>query len=398
MEAVIISFLYFLFDRELSFTLHSEELISVHVFLSELFTVLMCSYVLFFTKKRKKFLYYSIIIFLPFFAMLISAYFKEGDYWVILGWFYPILGMLSLLLIKCVNREKTIYFIRVIANLYLLLLVVNFVFLVFYPDCFLSDKGGGDAYFLGLENQIGYPILKGLCFILLDYFFTKGKMRLYVYLIIHVCTLLIIFSGSNLIGLFCMLLFLFCYPFKEIVSSISLNKILIVIVSMYIVVFVFGNLSSLLKLDISQYIIVDVLGKDDTLSGRTAIWDMAIHDFFDDPLLGHGAQADTNVFYFPSKNSRGVYLSAHNQVLQSLYECGLLQFIFMIPLIRVFGQSLKKSERFVDLSFKSTFICTFIMYMGEAPGLNKIFYIMVIAIVISNVFKRNLSKNVKPYI
>ena len=85
----------------------------------------------------------------------------------------------------------------------------------------------------------------------------------------HVSTILIIFSGSNVVGLVCMLLFLIPNVIQRKIASLSLNTLLLVFVSLFVFVILFGNLMIILESPLVSYVIEDLLGKNLTLTNRT---------------------------------------------------------------------------------------------------------------------------------
>ena len=67
-------------------------------------------------------------------------------------------------------------------------------------------------------------------------------------------------------------------------------------------------------------------------------------------------------------------MSAHNQILQSLYETGILFFVSLVPLFNELNKSLKSSVPFFSF---------LVMYMAEAPGMDKILNLVVFGLLVS---------------
>lgn len=381
MRAFFIIFLYFLFDREIYQILHSDTLLSIYAFLSKCFAIFVILKVLIgqLNKKTLKIVGY---ISLVFFSMLISTLIKDGDVRRVIMIMYPILGMGGLVLWQCSTLKKTKFFIRIIARFYFLLVIINFLFLLIYPSFFTNSFASGETYFLGIENQIGYPMMKGLLFMLLDSFLRQEKSLLYIYVAMHIVTILIIFSGSNVVGLACMLLFIIPGIVQRKMTCYSLSVLLLWFAVLFVFVILLGNLNAVLGSSLISYIIEDVLGKNITLTNRTVIWDIVIGGFLESPIIGNGVRDTMNLFYISEQYTRG-YMSAHNQILQTLYESGILFFVSLIPLINALNKSLKNTLPFVEIVIKGC-ICSFlIMYMAEAPGVDKIMNLFVVGLLVS---------------
>ena len=194
----------------------------------------------------------------------------------------------------------------------------------------------------------------------------------------HVSTILIIFSGSNVVGLVCMLLFLIPNVIQRKIASLSLNTLLLVFVSL----FVFGNLMIILESPLVSYVIEDLLGKNLTLTNRTLIWGMVVDGFLNSPIIGNGVRETTSLFYISEQYTKG-YMSAHNQILQSLYETGILFFVSLVPLFNELNKSLKSSVPFFSLIVKGSIFSFLVMYMAEAPGMDKILNLVVFGLLVS---------------
>ena len=193
---------------------------------------------------------------------------------------------------------------------------------------------------------------------------------------------MIIFSGSNVVGLVCMLLFLIPNVIQRKIASLSLNTLLLVFVSLFVFVILFGNLMIILESPLVSYVIEDLLGKNLTLTNRTLIWGMVVDGFLNSPIIGNGVRETTSLFYISEQYTKG-YMSAHNQILQSLYETGILFFVSLVPLFNELNKSLKGSVPFFSLIVKGSIFSFLVMYMAEAPGMDKILNLVVFGLLVS---------------
>lgn len=379
MRALFIILFYFLFDRELLNILHSEQLTYVFTAVSKVFSIIIIA-ILLLKHREKKMIAFFGYIFLPFFCMLLSTIINDGNIRTVFTVMYPIFSLAALIIWQCDTLYRTVYFVRCISILYFSLAVINFIFLILSPSYFVSNSG--DMYFLGGENHIGYPLIKGLCFVLLDYYFTGNKIYLFTYLIVHITTILIVFSGSNMIGLFCMILFVIPNPLSRLIRNLSLCRLLMMFSGVFVFIILLGNLNVLLNTSLASYVIEGLLGKELTLSYRTIIWDMVIDGFFNSPFIGNGIRDTVNLFYISERYTTG-YMSAHNQILQSLYECGILFFISLVPVVYNVSNKCQYAVPFVGNIFKATYCTILVMFMGEAPGMDKLLSMFIIGIGVS---------------
>ena len=391
MRSLYIAFLYFLFDRTLPIILHSDLLNSIYVILSKLFTVIVICELLTVILKKEGINFYPVLyILLIFFSLFVSTMLNNGDIprWVMM--LYPIIALSSLLLLECRTIAKMRRFVCSIANLYTFLAILNLLFLLYDPLLFATNSMLGDMYFLGGENHIGYPLLMGLFFVFLKSYFLNNKKILVFYILIYAITIFTIFSGSNVIGFLCALFLLVPNPVRRIVLSLSLNKLSLIFAVLFTVVIILDNLMNVLESPLFSYVIEDVLGKDVTLTNRTIIWSIVLLGFFESPIFGHGIADTVNLFYISGRWSEG-YLSAHNQMLQSLYEGGILLFLSFIPIIWWLSNALKQCDSPISNIFKAIFCALLVMFMGEAVGLDKLLSLIVVTIPLVSVMKKSRS-------
>ena len=277
----------------------------------------------------------------------------------------------------CQTAEKMKAFIHAISNLFLILGTVNFILLPLSNRIFAEF-----SYFMGLKNQMGYSLNLGLLFCMLDYKFTQSKTKCVVYTIIYCITILFAFSGSNIIGMIIVITFLFVRPFTYMLKKIKLVYLVIIYaVVFYILVFLS---EAILSWGPINYFITDVLGKDSTLTNRTYLWAAAIAEIAKAPFIGHGMLKNQNYFKIDiNVNIRG-QLSAHNQILQTLYEGGFVGILVIVIFMILVGKYMHKIENEdIVVIFKTFLIATMIMMLAEAPSWNALIYIGYLLITIS---------------
>lgn len=300
---------------------------------------------------------------------------------------YPVLGMSMFLMLMFMSSRNCTVFINAIANLYVILTSINLICIVLLPGLF------GDVYFLGLENQIGYTLVIGELFVYVDSKLSRTHVKKNCYNLICVITLFLIFSGSNIIGLLVMIAYHLILPFQKFVKKHNIGWFAIGYCVLWILL-MSVNSSSFLNSEPIKFLIEDVLKKNTTLTSRTYIWMVAFTLFLQKKWLGHGIGTTTNLFYvhkdFINRVSIDASYSAHNQVLQSLYEIGLLGIGIVVALLLVSDRRLRKckDDNIIGI-FRVAVITTLIMMLAEAPGLYSLIFILNFAVVIPRLFNEN---------
>ena len=371
--------LYFLLDRELYFILHSESLTAIYAVFSKCACLLLCLIALK-DKHFKNKIGAFICALLPLAEMLLSTIVNDGDVRRASMMIYSIIGMMILIMIQSTSKAKIESFVHSLSLFYFVLCAINFVFLLASPH-FFNNASGGDHYFLGTENQIGYPLMKGFCFVYIDSIFKQKNKMLLMYSLMHCITILIIFSGSNIVGYLCMMAIILLKPLSNVILSIPILRIIGVFIAVLCALFLFNMLADLLQASWMEYIVVELLGKNLTLTNRTNIWELVVEGFYESPWLGHGIRETVNLFYVFKK-----YFSAHNQYLQSLYESGSLFYVAMIPLVKLFSDCMNITEYRIRLVVSATCLATMIMLLGEAVGMASLFTLFFIGLGISGYY------------
>ena len=137
------------------------------------------------------------------------------------------------------------------------------------------------------------------------------------------------------------------------------------------------------------------MGKDSTLTNRTYLWAAAIAEIAKAPFIGHGMLENRNYFKIDiNVNIRG-QLSAHNQILQTLYEGGFVGILIIVLFLILVGKYMHKIENEdIVVIFKTFLIATMIMLLAEAPGWNALIYTGYLLIAISISLNRSQQSHI----
>lgn len=254
-----------------------------------------------------------------------------------------------------ITRRIAIY-LSIVAGLNLLLTIV-------YPNGAFMVKTwrAVDSYWLfGNKNSTPAMVLPAVIFSILAYL--DSKKKIYILLAI-ISSMAIVACGSAtaLIGLLVfggIIIVRIGHKNKGIVKSyfFNINTYVVIVIIAIILVVVMNNLSFL------SYFIVEVFGKDLTLSNRTDIWSRFIKAIIKKPLLGYGCQYTATVRELFNTSHQ------HNYYLHLLYQGGMAVAISFCAFINQARKELIKN-RSMDSYILSAGVFSFlIMFITEVYG------------------------------
>lgn len=306
-------------------------------------------------------------------SLLIATVVEKGTLrrWFTL--FYPLIALCCLIVVQLRNVKKTELFINAVSNVFFILSFLNLMCIFYNIYMF-----GVDTYFIGLKNQIGYALNIGLLLMYMDAYIRKTKSKLYIYIVIYFVTVLKVASSASFVGA-CIILLYFTIPFfKKSFKKIDFRFLLIMYICLFVGVVFFST--QVLNWEPVKYFIENILGKNVTLTNRTVIWRKVISEILQKPVWGHGIQESSNLFYihidFLSRAAVDGTYSAHNQILQTLYEGGIVTITLVFGLLWSLGKKIKKCDNeYVSSICKLMLSVTLIMMLSESPGLDSLLVI-----------------------
>lgn len=212
-------------------------------------------------------------------------------------------------------------------------------FLIFFNEnehftgMYVDNRGDHNYYFLGQDNGTIYYVLPAVVFASLYSIESKKKISLMVYVF---CGLILfsylwIMSGNGIVTSLLLLVVLFIANTRlnsKILKKVGINKILITSIILFVCIAIARTNNPIMSF------ITNILGKDMTFTGRTAIWDTVLGHIRNKPILGYGFQTNS------LKYSMIPLGKAHNAYLQVLYNGGFLSLILFYAIIKVsFGKN-----------------------------------------------------------
>lgn len=287
---------------------------------------------------------------------------------------YPIIGTVCFieLAIRIYNKQEEL--IHALSMMMFVLICVNFIDLIMNKDVSIYSLYAVKNYLIAGKNQIGVPLIIGLTFIEIWAMNTKNgfiKVIEWIYIVISIITVIFAMSGTGIVSFFTIVVLLKINIIKKVMLKIHPWIVIISYIGFWIL-FVIVRIQNLFS-----YIIEVVLHKNLTLTHRTDIWDIALEKIGDNLILGHGMAESGNYFTIISfQNGNGIVstLSAHDFILQLLYESGILAAVILFAFMLV---STRKRERNdVFYTFFMALMGILITCLTEAISIYNIIFIL----------------------
>lgn len=246
------------------------------------------------------------------------------------------------------------------------LCVVNFYTVIRYPyGIYINNDGFAYNWVLGYKNTLILYLFPLTIFSVLKSYVFKGRVDLFSILCfaLSFVTIIVVDSSTGIIGLGIILLYFIFYKFFSNSELFNIRSYFIT----YLIAFISIIVLRIQKL--FSFIIVNLLHKDLTFTGRTYIWDSVLEYIKQKPILGYGNQT----YRYSTK-----VITTHNSVLDILYRSGLVGlcvYIFLIvnTLYKLFKNRKHKIAMFLSIALFAYFVMMFM----EAFNISYYFYILV---------------------
>lgn len=249
-----------------------------------------------------------------------------------------------------------------------LLLLINFITIIKYPTgMYMNDTGYIENWFLGYKNTHILYIIPCLLASFLKSYCLDNKLhsRNYALFILSFISTMLVNNSTGLIGLAIISL---VFIMKNITSITKIFNIYNFIIA-HIVLFI--SIIILHAQELFSFLIVDILHKDLTFTGRVFIWEKAIRFIKIKPLLGYG-----NISF---EYNKYIY-STHNMILGILHKIGIIGLIIFCILFFVVAKKLyKERNNKICKMISFTLFAYLVMMLTEYYNFEYFIYILVIA-------------------
>lgn len=337
-----------------------------------LVSIVIAAYIIIRYFVKKNFILYKkdliIIIGLFYFGYtLLITVVGQGSAYKVFSTFYPIIATMMFISMEC--EKNPVIIIDSYAKFLLVLMILNFL------DTLTKDnttRYATTVYLLGGQNQYGIIFAIGFCFVSLAYtIYEIKKWKLYkiIYIAISILTALIMQSTTTIICVLAMLVFIEWSAGRRIINKFSGIQIYIGYAVIWIALVIYRVQDKFADL------IFKIFQKNATLTYRTNVWDTALGEIKQHFLCGHGMQMSSNLFDITIMQNTGKSLtntlSAHNQILQNIYEVGLIGLVLFSAFFLLAYNQGKKVDKIGHICC-GMILVILIAWLTETPGMYSI--------------------------
>ena len=245
-----------------------------------------------------------------------------------------------------------------------LFVLINFATILLFPQGMYEFNTFTQNYFLGYRNNSIMLFFPAIIFSIVRSLRKYNKLTLSSFVITAVsfATVILAFSATSVIGMTVFILFLLLALINKMPNFLNIITYLAINIAYF-----FGVIILRLQ-EAFAFIIVDMLGRDLTFTGRTKIWDSALAAFAKSPVFGVGEIENQ-----ASRDLIGA-THAHNYYLDLLYKSGLPGFLIFFAILIICGVALYRNRKNGKIPFVvSGAICAF-MIMLQSEAYYNIYY------------------------
>ena len=394
MESVFFLLIYILETRTLKAEFIQEIFgsMSIYLLLTQGVAVCLVVYALILRiEKVDKKCFYSLFFYVI--VLLGCNFMANGISQRCFSMVYPYLSMSSLFLIVSSNKTRFKKFISLLSSFYLCCLIIHFF------DSYIKRGMESVPFIMGIENQVILTFMLGLVYCSVNYILNGSLVKLRIYFVLLLLSTLNVFSVSGLFGVFVIFIVVLFPSVTKLIQSLSLFNLFVIYLIGALCFIVFSTL--ILEHSAISNFLESSFGKSSTLSGRTLIWPLVLIEIMKSPFIGHGFSMDENVFMLISQwSNKPVYLSAHNQILQTLYNSGLLGLLAFCVFVFYCSRYMELCNNSkLDIIIKATFLGICVSILAESPQLNHLIELLIAVCAFVKIDRINyLNKQNKIYI
>lgn len=316
-------------------------------------------------------------------ALILSTIYNNG---LVMDAILETLRLTALfLLCEMMLRKSLLTFLDATSPIMSVLVLLNLVSLFLYPNGMYKSVLRRTSFWYSNNNWLlGY-----------DNAFIAYFLPAMMFTIIrNICLKRTIFSviRASIICAACLFQVLYQWPVGSVISLLLFSVLSLLILlkgrirAFNAVNYVIGNIVVFFSLVVFriQYLlagfIMNALGKDVTISGRTKFWDRSFKYIAQSPWFGYGSADDLTTA------NRLFFTSSHNQYLWILYRGGILQFIpFALMIVESTVQLYKYREKpYVSIA-AAGMCCLYLMWQIEAITVNSLMLLFIFTYYVGSV-------------
>lgn len=249
--------------------------------------------------------------------------------------------------------------IQVISNLLLILIFINFYTIIRYPKGLYLDDLYSNNWFFKYDNMHSFIYFPGLLLSYLSMKYDKKNIVKFV-LVLFMSTYCVYYcrSANTVVAYTIFLLYLLLKKFMDNIEILNTKNYFITYIILFFSMVIFRIQN------IFDWLIVGILKKDLTFTGRTIIWNRVIEYIKISPIFGYGIEKGKTI---TAKLGNVYYAHAHNTFLDVLYKGGMVGFALFIYLLYIVVKKLYKYKKYSEAKFTGMIILNIlIMTVFEA--------------------------------
>lgn len=305
------------------------------------------------------------------------TYINDGAIIKVITTLLPIISLVFVL--EYFFKKNTFLTIKTMYIYFSTLVYINFIFMIIRPDGLITVTTANTVVgynFLGVSNQLGpYFILASV--ISLIYASMKKRLTINIVLV-NVCvyiSLVLVWSATSIAWFTIYFVLLIFMSRKSKLSHFInwLSVLVFIIISHWLIVFVKAQ-------NWLDFIIVDILNKDLTLSGRSVIWDEAIKLIKNSLTFGYGEIPDGRYIKVGS-----ALFNTHNIFLQLFLQGGIIFVLLTLFIMFISFYQIKQNQNQSINSILLISVLTLFCMM-----ITEVYAFIIIFILLFLVYKRYL--------
>ena len=275
---------------------------------------------------------------------------------------YIIISTLSMLIacliIDCYAQSDMKHLIHALTILYELLIYINFISVLLFPDGMYATEWSTAYYFIGYRNSLTFIFIPGLVVSMIWQRYRRNPVRLLMLLLTCMVSALLSKSATCLVVMVFMLVAYFFGFYKwRVVKPYTVTLAYIVAFFAVVLFRVLDYAASLLS----------TLERSVTLTGRVFIWDKTIEMISKRPLIGYGIQSGV----YRASLVRDAYaaINAHDFILEHLYVGGIIQLLIIVIFFGMILKRMKRNENLTIVQYMTLGLaCIFLFFIVEASS------------------------------
>ena len=251
---------------------------------------------------------------------------------------------------------------------------VNTFTIFFYEHGLYLSEDREAQFFLGQKNLFIMTILPGLCLGLLLLIRSGRRMTAdyALFLVFSVVSVVRVWSASSLIGLFVFALTAFFLLKMVPGAPIGLRPFIGIWALLFTAIVVF-KMQYLL-----EPVVVHILHKDMSFSGRIGLWDRLLKEIARSPLIGYGVETTGNFRVHAEAYTNLHFVHSHNYILELLMKGGFLLLAAFVWLLLETAKKLDKGLHTKEAKvLLSALFAFFICFVGDCYEMRTPFYMLL---------------------